>query len=319
MFGVLFPGQGSQHIGMGKFLYDEFAVAKEAFEEASDTLSIDFKKLCFSGPESDLALTHNTQPALLLASTATYRVLQEVVDFKPSAGAGHSVGEYAAAVNSGALSFTDGLRLVRLRGEQMQKAVPVGEGGMVAVIGLEDDKVQELCTWAQNESGVAPIEPANFNAPGQVVVSGRATLLEWTRDHFRPEVIGCEGKKVRMIPLKVSAPFHCSMMAPAEKEMAGALQEVRFQEAQWPIVQNVTGEMVVAADQLRQNLVSQITGAVKWTQCVTTLQKQDLSRFVECGPGKVLSGLNKKIDGNLPPCFAMQSLEDLKTFEQEIS
>lgn len=319
MWAALFPGQGSQHSGMGRFLYDNFDQAKRLFEEASDTLSVDFKKLCFDGSEADLALTHNTQPCLLLVSTATYRVLENLSDLPIQLGSGHSVGEYAAMVCSGALNFADGMRAVRKRGEYMQSAVPVGQGAMLAVMGLSDDQVRQLCRWAEETSGLKPLEPANFNAPGQIVVSGSAQLVQWVQDNFDKEIFSEPPRKIRFIPLKVSAPFHCSMMKPAEEQMRTVLHEMNFSQPRYGIVQNVTAQPVTESKDLRENLIRQVSSPVRWVECVQQLAQQSVNRCIEFGPGKVLSGLVKKIDSEHLTTFNINSLEDLKAAEQQLN
>ncbi len=319
MWAALFPGQGSQSVGMGRFLFEHFPTAKQAFEEASDTLQINFKKLCFEGPESDLQMTENTQPALLLVSTATFRVVSHELGVQIGAAAGHSVGEYAAVVASGAVAFTDALRAVRARGQAMQRAVPVGEGAMAAVMGLTDDQVIRLCAWTEKESGLTPLEPANFNAPGQVVISGRAKAIEWLRANAKPEAmveVFPEGtSRMKLIPLSVSAPFHCSLMKPAEEEMRVILKTISFNDARFPIVQNVTAHETREGHTLRENLVLQVSGAVRWTQCTARLKSMGMIRSIEFGAGKVLSGLAKKIDSASPPPFNINALEDIKTLE----
>lgn len=311
----LFPGQGSQHPGMGKFLYEEFVPARLAFEEASDAISVDMKKLCFEGDEKTLALTENTQPALLTVSIATYRALQQIREFKITAGAGHSVGEYAALVSSGVIELKDGVSLVRQRGRLMQEAVPVGEGGMLAVIGMTEVEVRVFCAWAEKETGLSPLEPANFNSPDQIVVSGNAQIIEYARTHFTPEKIGLN-KKIRLIPLKVSAPFHCSMMLPAETHMAEYLNSTAFKKSSWPIVQNVTAKVHEDPKELRSNITAQISKAVRWSQSVEEILLMGADNFIECGCGKVLTGLLKKIDSQQRPAFNINSLEDIKTIEQ---
>ena len=326
MWAALFPGQGSQTIGMGRFLYENFPIAKQAFEEASDTLSLNFKKLCFEGPETDLMLTENTQPALLLVSTATYRVTNATLNLKISAGAGHSVGEYAAMVTSGAMKFPDALRAVRVRGQAMQKAVPVGQGGMVAVLGMTDAQVETLCRWSQEKSGLKPIEPANFNARGQVVISGSQELIDWMKTNAKAAEIFADRAgdpsqipRLKMIPLAVSAPFHCSLMKPAEETMRKVLGETAFTDAHWPIVQNVTGQETTSASVLREGLVKQVSGAVRWTQCMARLKALGSTQMIEFGSGRVLSGLAKKIDSNAPTPFNINTLEDFKTLENALS
>lgn len=311
----LFPGQGSQHVGMGQFLFNEFKEAKQTFEEASDALSLDMKKLCFSSDEATLALTENTQPALLTVSVATFRVLQKIRELNITALAGHSVGEYAALVNANVMTLADGIRAVRRRGQLMQQAVPVGDGGMLAVIGLLPEDVEKMCQWAVQESGSAPLEPANYNSPDQIVVSGNSKTIEWLRQNFSAEKLGWN-KKVRLIPLKVSAPFHCSMMKPAEVGMEQELGSVNFSDARWSIVQNYTSLAHVEADEIRENIIRQITGAVRWSQSIELILRMGTHHFIECGCGKVLSGLLKKIDTNNSPTFNMNSLEEIKAFEK---
>jgi len=318
MWGAVFPGQGSQAPGMGRFLYEEFPVARQTFEEASDTLSLDFKKLCFEGSEADLALTANTQPCLLLVSTATFRVLAQQLDFRPTAAAGHSIGEYAAVVASGAMKFADAMVAVRVRGEAMQAAVPVGEGAMVAVMGLDPEQVNQLCAWAENESGTGPVQAANLNAPGQIVISGSKKALDWLVAHFRADVLTPPAARAKFIPLKVSAPFHCSMMMPAEEKMAEVLGKIHFAKAQFPIVQNVSAQAVQDGEQLKSNLVMQVSRSVRWIECVQQLVQLGVDRAVECGTGKVLSGLIKKIDSSAIATFNINSLQDLKVVEDEL-
>lgn len=318
MWAALFPGQGSQSVGMGRFLFDNFQLAREIFEEAGDALKIDFKKLCFEGPESDLQLTENTQPALLLVSTATFRVVQSTTGIKIAAGAGHSVGEYAAVVAAGAMKFTDALKAVRIRGQAMQRAVPVGQGGMVAVMGLSDEQVIKLCQWSEETSGLKPIEPANFNAPGQIVISGSQKLIDWMRANAKADIFAPETPRLKLVPLSVSAPFHCSLMKPAEEEMSLVLNQTEFADAQWPIVQNVTAKESTSAPILRENLIRQISGAVRWTQCMTRLKALGTTRMIEFGAGKVLTGLSKKIDSTAETPFNINTLDDIKTLEQAL-
>lgn len=318
MWAALFPGQGSQSVGMGRFLCENFSIACETFEEASDALKIDFKKLCFEGPKEDLDLTENTQPALLLVSTATFRVLASTTDLKIGAAAGHSVGEYAAIVTAGALGFSDALQAVRIRGQAMQKAVPLGQGGMLAVMGLNEEQIVQLCRWAEATSGLKPLEPANFNSPGQVVISGAKSVIDWLRANIKPDIFGAEPPRIKLIALAVSAPFHCSLMKPAEEQMRLVLDELKFSDAQWPIVQNISAEAVSAAMTLRNNLVYQISGAVRWTQCMAQLKTLGATNYIEFGAGKVLSGLAKKIDSTGPAPFNINTLDDLKALETHL-
>jgi len=317
MWSALFPGQGSQHPGMGKFLYDEFQIARETFEEASDALKLDFKKLCFEGSEADLALTENTQPCLLLVSTATYRVFTSLVDFKPVAAAGHSIGEYAANVAAGTMKFSDGIRAVRSRGQFMQSAVPLGQGGMLAVMGLTPEQTKKLCAWVESETGEKPVEPANFNAPGQIVISGKAKLIEWLQKNFKANLFAPETPRCKFIPLKVSAPFHCSMMKPAEEKMAVVLNDIQFSDAKFPIVANVHAKPEKTGSALRQLLIEQISSPVRWVECVEELKQLGAQKMIEFGCGRVLAGLAKKIDSENIRTFNINSIEDLKALETE--
>lgn len=311
----LFPGQGSQQLGMGKFLCEEFKIARDVFEEASDSISLNMKKLCFDSDEATLALTENTQPALVTVSAATFAVLNSILELKPTAVAGHSVGEYSALVAAKTLKVTDAVRLVRQRGQFMQTAVPVGVGGMVACMGLTAHETEQLCEWVETTSGLAPLEPANYNSPDQIVLSGAQSAIEWMRNEFSPEKLGWT-KKVRLIPLKVSAPFHCSLMRPAEDNMAIELQKVDFKDASIPVVQNYTAQMHSKASELRENITRQISGSVRWLQSMQHVLESHPQAFIECGSGKVLSGLLKKIDTQNTPVFNVNSLEDIKHLEQ---
>ena len=318
MWGVLFPGQGSQSVGMGQFLAENFKSAKLSYQEANDALSQNIQKLCFQGPESDLGLTENTQPALLATSIATFRAMTEVMDVRVQAGAGHSVGEYAAVVASGALPFAQALRAVRARGRAMQRAVPVGEGAMIAVLGLSDQQVDAMLAWAEAERMPGRLEPANYNSPGQVVISGDASAADWLRANLTADAFAPDAPRYKLIPLNVSAPFHCRLMKPAEEEMGTVLGDIEFSDARWNIVQNVNAEATRKAGVLRTNLVLQVTGAVRWTQCIHRLQALGLSRFIECGAGKVLAGLSKKIDSERLTTFNINTLDDFRAIEKAL-
>lgn len=316
MWAAIFPGQGSQHPGMGHFLFENFKIAKTRFEEASDVLHQDFKKLCFEGSEEELQLTANTQPALLLVSTVTYEVMKETAGFKPTLGAGHSVGEYAALVNSGVIPFRDAIKAVRARGEAMQSAVPVGEGGMCAVLGLKNEQVEFVCKWTEQESGFKPLEPANFNSPGQVVISGNKKAIEWLQANFKKEILTGEVGRAKFITLKVSAPFHCSMMLPAELKMRDVLTNIMFQKPEWEIVQNFSAKKVSAPNDLRENVIRQVSAPVRWSQSLEELKNSGIQNFVEIGCGRVLNGLVKKTLGDTTQVLNLNSLEELKNFEQ---
>lgn len=315
MFAAVFPGQGSQHVGMGKFLHSEFAIARETFEEASEAIKFKLAPLCFDGADSDINLTENTQPALLTVSTATYRVLKQIAPFNPVASAGHSVGEYAAVVNSGALLFTDAVRAVRRRGELMQSAVPVGVGGMAATLGLEADQVKAICAWVKKANPNWVLEPANFNAPGQIVISGHQEALDWLQANFKPDAFSGAPARLKMIPLKVSAPFHCSLMTPAETGMAKFLESVTFLNSDYPVVQNVTAQPQTNSATLKADLIRQISAPVRWVECVKRLEKFGASRLIEVGCGKVLNGLAKKISPDTLTTLNINSLGELKAAE----
>ncbi len=313
MWSTLFPGQGSQHPGMGKFLYDEFQTARETFEEASDAVSVDFKKLCFDGAEEQLALTENTQPCLVLVSTVTDRVLKTELGFQPAITAGHSVGEYSAMVSAQVMQLKHAIQAVRIRGQAMQSAVPVGLGGMTAVMGLDGAQTLAMCQWAMSETKDGPVEPANLNAPGQIVISGKKSVLDWLAANFKPEAIGISGR-VKFIPLKVSAPFHCSMMKPAEEKMAQVLGDMPFGKAQMPVVQNVTALPETDGEKLRQGLVKQVCAPVRWIESVQKISQLGHSKAIESGCGRVIAGLVKKIDPSLN-CLSMNSMDDFRAVE----
>lgn len=321
MWGAFFPGQGSQSIGMGKFLFEQFPLAKQRFEEAGDTLKMDFKKLCFEGPESELSMTANAQPALLVVSTACYDILSQNTGIKIQGGSGHSAGEYSALVSAGVLKFSDALRAVRIRGQSMQRAVPLGEGGMLAVLGLQDSQVRELCQWAEESSDWRPLETANFNSPGQVVISGSTIAIAWLMQNLSsPNLKEAfpDFPKIKAIPLKVSAPFHCSLMKPAEEEMRRVLAPIHFAEAKWRVVQNYSGKVIIDPSKIREHLVKQITGPVLWTACVQRLLRMGCDNFIEFGSGKVLTGLAKKIDSSGITTFNMNNLDEWNALEQVI-
>lgn len=310
-----FPGQGSQSPGMGRWLFTEFVTARRTFEEASDALNLDLKKLCFDGPEDELQKTENTQPAILTTSVAYFPCLNEIADLHPIVAAGHSIGEYAALVTAGVIPLDLAARAVRERGLAMQSAVPLGVGGMCAVLNLEDQEIQALCQWATKESGLGLIEAANFNTPGQVVISGIQATLEWVQKNWSQYKGPGSDKKVRWIPLKVSAPFHCSLMKPAQERMKIVLEEIPFQKPLWPIIQNYTAEEVTSPDTLRHNLIQQVSGTVRWTDSVRRAMHLGVTKGLELGHGQVIRGLNKKIDTQLE-MLSFQSLEELKNIEK---
>ncbi|HEY7140110.1 MAG TPA: ACP S-malonyltransferase [Methylomirabilota bacterium] len=284
-----FPGQGSQAVGMGRAFHDASAAARAVFEEASDALGFDVAKLCFEGPEADLQLTANTQPAVLTVSVAGVRLLAER-GLVPAMVGGHSLGEYAALVAAGALEFRDAVGLVRRRGEFMQEAVPVGTGAMAAILGVELPVVEEICRdAAQGEV----LDVANINSPGQIVVAGHRGAVE------RAVALAPARGGKRSVLLPVSAPFHCRLMAPAAERLAAALAGVRAADPRPPVVRNVDAELTTRADDVRPFLVRQVTAPVRWTDCVARMAREGCRTFLEVGPGKVLTGLLRRIDGAL--------------------
>ncbi len=315
MLGLIFPGQGSQYVGMGKVFYENFKAVQETFEEGSDALNLDLKKLLFDGPDSELKLTHNTQPAILLVSVALDRITKDLFKSQNKLCAGHSLGEYSALVSNGVLSFTDAIKTVRVRGEQMQKAVPAGKGAMIAVLGCENENVEKICRWVQEQTKKV-LEPANYNAPGQVVISGDAEAAGWLTTNWKTSALASE-IKAKFIPLNVSAPFHCSMMMPAQKEMTPVLNGLKYSSAQFPIIQNVTAQETTDANEIQKNLIAQISAPVKWVQSVIRLKELGVTRCIEVGPGKVLAGLVKKIDSSSLSTFNIETLEDYKKLETE--
>jgi [acyl-carrier-protein] S-malonyltransferase len=305
----VFPGQGSQFVGMGRELMETFPIARETMEEASDALNFDLKKIILEGPEETLTLTQNTQPALLTLSIMALRSLldQHKTSISDHAKfvAGHSLGEYSALCAAGVFSFSDALKLVRLRGQAMQKAVPVGKGAMAAILGLDFETIEK----AVSEINLSDqqVEVANDNCPGQVVISGHKEAVEKAN-----EALSALGAK-RCIMLPVSAPFHSPLMEPAAQVMDEALAAINFEAPQLTPVMNVTASTLENSDRVRPLLVQQITGRVRWRESIQTMVNQGVTHFVEVGAGKVLSGLNRKI---APDCTVMNlsTPEDLDIF-----
>lgn len=286
MLSFIFPGQGSQYAGMGKDLADQFVVARRTFEEADEALGFALSRLCFEGPEDDLKLTENTQPAILATSIAALRVLRQERDLTPAFVAGHSLGEFSALVCAGGLDFADALRTVRLRGQFMQQAVPVGVGAMAAIIGLDAPDVESVCASA---CGAEIVSPANFNSPGQVVIAGHAGAVERAIELAREK-----GAK-RALPLPVSAPFHCPLMVPAGERLAGVLAALSYGDLQVPVVTNVEARANSRSERIAELLVAQVSAPVRWQESVEYMAAQGVTRFIEIGPGKVLAGLVKRI------------------------
>ncbi len=286
--GFVFPGQGAQSVGMLSDLAAEYPQIREHFEAAGEEISEPLWRIVTEGPDEALVRTAITQPALLTASVALWAIWQAEGGAAPACVAGHSLGEYSALVCAGALSFTDAVRLVNRRGQLMQEAVPQGQGAMAAVLGLEDRQVEEACAAA---SGV--VSAANYNAPGQVVIAGTAAAVQEAAENCRQT-----GAR-RVTFLQVSGPFHCALMEPAQKAFAADLESVTIQKPAIPVVQNVDATTAASVGELREKLLAQISQPVLWTGCVRTMADSGVTRLVECGPGRVLAGLIKRVDKSL--------------------
>jgi len=301
----VFPGQGAQYVGMGKDLYEEFAAARDVFAEADHKLGVSISKLCFKGPEEELQLTVNTQPAILTVSTAILRVF-DTAGLKAAYTAGHSLGEYSALVAAGSLTFSDAVWLVRQRGIYMQEAVPPGEGSMAAIFGLSAESCKSLC---QEASDAGIVEPANFNSPEQIVIAGKTPAVEKAMKMAKDY-----GAK-RAVKLSVSGPFHCSLLQPASLRLAEALGRVRIKDAEIPVIANVSAEPVTEAATIRENLIKQVSESVKWQQSVEKMLELGVNTFLEIGPEKVLSGFIKKIAKNAE----IYNIEDVGTLRQTVA
>ena len=307
----LFPGQGSQAVGMGRELAENFPIAAQTFAEADEALGFPLSKLIFDGPDEDLRLTENTQPAILTVSVAAWRVLKEH-GIEPAFAAGHSLGEWSAHVAAGTLSFADAVRAVKARGRAMQLAVPAGQGAMAAVLSLPADRVAEACSEAAAETGLI-VAAANLNSPGQTVISGALAAVE------RASALAKAKGARRTVMLAVSAPFHCALMHPAQEEVAHVLATLKLAEA-WsdpriPVAANVTGGLVTTAAAACDALVRQVTGAVRWVDCVHSLVDAGASLFIEAGPGKVLCGLLRQID----PAQKALNFEDIASLKATLA
>lgn len=287
---------------MGKDLFDQYDVAKRLFAEADEALGYSIKDMCFEGPADDLKLTANTQPAILTVSVIVNEVLKEH-GVQPDVAGGHSLGEYSALVAAGVLSFQDAVALVHKRGQYMQEAVPVGQGGMAAIIGLDDEAIAAACEKATKEAG--EVQPVNFNCPGQTVIAGTTHGVEKAVEELK----AAGAKKAVVLP--VSAPFHSTLMKPAAEKLAAELAKVAIHDAAFPVVSNFTGELETKAEEIKANLVAQADHPVRWIACVKTMQAFGADTFVEVGPGKTLCGFNRRIDRSLKS-LNVENLESLQ-------
>lgn len=301
----VFPGQGSQYVGMGKELCDNFTEAREVFQEANNALGFNLADLCFDGPEEKLRQTAYTQPAILTTSVAALRVFQAQSGLQPDVVAGHSLGEYSALVAAGAISFHEAVKVVRKRGEMMQEATPEGAGGMAAILGLEREKVDAVC----REVSGGVVEVANYNCPGQIVIAGETGALE------QAMALAKEKGAKRVIVLAVSGPFHSSLMGSVGENLAGVLDEVSVAEPQLPVVANISGDYVRTAVDVKRSLIKQVSGSVRWEDSILKMSADGVQKFVEIGPGRVLVGLIKKI----VPAGQLYNVEDLDSMEKTLA
>ncbi|MBI3398098.1 MAG: ACP S-malonyltransferase [Deltaproteobacteria bacterium] len=299
----IFPGQGSQCIGMGKEFYDRYPAAKAVFQEASDILHLDMAKLCFEGPDTKLNLTQNTQPAILTASVAILNILEQEVSIKPKFLAGHSLGEYTALVASKALDFKDAVRLVEIRGRFMQDAVPHGTGAMAAVLGLTGEIVEGICKEVSTEKNI--VVPANFNSPEQTVISGHKEAVE------KASRLAKDKQAKRVIPLPVSVPSHSPLMKPAAKRLAKEFDSIQIKKLNIPVITNVEAEPLSSENRIKELLERQLYSPVRWVESVKKMKQEGIETAIEIGPGKVLTGLVKSIDSEIKT-INIEKIEDLK-------
>ena len=308
---LLFPGQGSQSVGMGRAFHDAHPAARAVFEEADDALGFSLSDIIFNGPDDTLKLTEHTQPAILTVSIAALRVLEPELNSRSLSiafAAGHSLGEYSAHVAARTLSFADAVRTVRLRGQYMQSAVPAGEGAMAAILGLPIATIEATCAAVTAELAPEVVTTANLNSPDQTVISGSKAAVELAAE--RCKELGAK----RAVMLPVSAPFHCPLMMPAQLQLATQLATIPFHDPAFPVACNVDARLLTTGDAVRDALIRQVTGAVRWVDCIGLLQQSSVTHYIEVGPGKVLTGLNRQIDRAL----ATTNVEDPASLEKTL-
>ena len=301
----IFSGQGAQYVGMGKELYDNFESSRKVFEEADDALSFNISKLCFNGPKENLDKTKNTQPAILTTSIAALRVLEDE-GVKPDVVAGLSLGEYSALVCSGALDFSTAVKLVKKRGQFMQEVVPEGKGSMSAIMGLTEESVKEVCRRA-SIAGI--VQPANYNYPGQIVIGGETKAVDLAC------VMARETGAKKTIKLPVSAPFHTSMLLPAAEKLSRELKKIKIKDIKIPIITNVIADYIENKELIKEFLRKQVMYPTLWTNCLYKMIEDDVDTFIEVGPGRVLSGFVKRIDGNVK----ISNVEDIESLERTLN
>ena len=299
---MIFPGQGAQFVGMGKDFYDNFDAAKKLFDEADAALGYSIKKMCFEGSEDDLKLTANTQPAILIVSVIASELLK-AEGVEAEVAGGHSLGEYSALVAAGALKFSDAVVLVHKRGQFMQEAVPVGQGAMAAIIGLDDELIINACNEISDT-----VQAVNFNCPGQTVIAGTVAGV-----NLAVEKLKAAGAK-KAVVLPVSAPFHSTLMKPAAAKLSVELDKIEIHDAAFPIAANFTGKLETSAADIKNNLVAQADNPVRWIDCVQAMKNFGADTFIECGPGKTLCGFNRRIDKQIQSL----NVEDLSSLQKTI-
>ncbi len=311
MNSLLFPGQGSQIVGMGAEFYNNFDSVKKIFKQADEKLNYPLSKIILEGPEENLRLTKNTQPAILTVSYSIFKILKDEFNYNLKSLkflAGHSLGEYSALVCSEALDFSDAIYLLHERGKAMQDAVPVGKGSMIAVLSLNLEELEsELLNFKKNNNGIC--EVANDNAEGQIIISGEKNTVESFQLYLKK-------KKIKSIPLKVSAPFHCSLMKPAAEKMKDKLKSISFKNSQIPLIYNVTANQKEEQENVKNLLVDQIVSTVRWRESIILMSNLGVVNFIEIGPGKVLSGMVKRTLKNAN-CFSINSIADIQNLEDE--